>query len=64
MHFLSHSYDIQESELFLVESFTLHFGHIDMPRAAVADVILQLDINLLCFNLTQHFQRRDLCSVP
>lgn len=64
MHFLSHSYDIWETELFLVEGFTLHFGHINMSRANVADVILQLDINLLYFNFTQHFQRRDLCSVP
>ena len=64
MHFLSHSDDIQETELFLVENFTLCFGHLNMPRAVVADVILRLDTNLLYFNLSQHFQICDLRSVP
>lgn len=64
MHFPSHSDNIWETELFLVENLTLHFGHLNTSRAAVVDVILQLNINLLYFNLTQHFQIRDLCSVP
>lgn len=55
MHFLSHSDDIWETELFLVENVTLHLGHLNTPRAVLPDVILQLDINLLYLNLTQLF---------
>ena len=64
MHFFSHCGDIWKTEFFLLENFTLHFGHSNTFRAVVADVILQLDINLLYLHLPQHFQTCDLCSVP